>query len=53
MTRALEDFCGAIRGKFKGDLIRQANPEFRGKKSERRLRARPGRLRLPTRPMFS
>ena len=28
MTKALEDFCGAIRGKFKGDLIRQDNPEF-------------------------
>src|ERR1700746_2089300 len=27
-TRALEEFCGAIRGKFKGDLIRQTNPEF-------------------------
>jgi hypothetical protein len=29
MTRALEDFCDAIRGQFQGDLIRQANPEFR------------------------
>jgi FAD binding domain/Berberine and berberine like len=28
MTTALEDFCGAVRGKFKGDLIRQGNPEF-------------------------
>jgi hypothetical protein len=28
ITRTLEDFCAAIRGKFKGDLIRQANPEF-------------------------
>jgi FAD binding domain/Berberine and berberine like len=28
MTTALEDFCHAIRGKFKGDLIREANPEF-------------------------
>ena len=28
-TKALEEFCGAIGGKFKGDLIRQANPEFR------------------------
>jgi hypothetical protein len=26
--RVLEGFCGAIRGKFKGDLIRQTNPEF-------------------------
>jgi hypothetical protein len=29
MTKALEDFRDAIRGKFKGDLIRQANPEFK------------------------
>jgi hypothetical protein len=28
MTTVLEDFCHAIRGKFKGDLIREANPEF-------------------------
>ena len=28
MTKALEDFCDAIRGKFKGDLIRHDNPEF-------------------------
>ena len=28
MTTAIEDFCGAIRGKFKGDLIREDNPEF-------------------------
>ena len=28
-TKALEEFCGAIGGEFKGDLIRQANPEFR------------------------
>jgi hypothetical protein len=28
MTTALEDFCGAVSGKFKGDLIRQDNPEF-------------------------
>ena len=28
MATPLEDFCGAIRGKFKGDLIRQDNPEF-------------------------
>jgi hypothetical protein len=27
-TRVLEEFCGAIRGKFKGDLIRQTNPGF-------------------------
>src|ERR1700751_2250610 len=27
-TRVLEEFCGAIRGQFKGDLIRPANPEF-------------------------
>jgi hypothetical protein len=29
MTKALEDFCDAIRGKFKGDLIRENNPEFK------------------------
>jgi hypothetical protein len=28
MATPLEDFCGAIRGKFKGDLIREADPEF-------------------------
>jgi hypothetical protein len=28
MTTALEDFCGAIRGKFEGDLIRHDNPGF-------------------------
>src|ERR1700747_385611 len=28
MTTALEDLCGAIRGQFKGDLIRENNPEF-------------------------
>ncbi|MFY9730790.1 MAG: FAD-dependent oxidoreductase, partial [Candidatus Acidiferrales bacterium] len=28
MATALEDFCGAVRGKFKGDLIRHDNPEF-------------------------
>ena len=28
MATLLEDFCGAIRGEFKGDLIRQDNPEF-------------------------
>src|ERR1700727_638480 len=28
-TRALEDFCETIRGKFKGDLIRQGHPEFK------------------------
>ena len=28
MTKALDVFCGAVRGKFKGDLIRQDNPEF-------------------------
>jgi hypothetical protein len=28
MTIALEDFCQAIRGNLKGDLIRQDNPEF-------------------------
>src|ERR1700733_9757307 len=28
MTTALQDFCHAIRGKFKGDLIREADPEF-------------------------
>src|ERR1700720_173634 len=28
MTTAIEDFCGAIRGQFKGDLIREDNPEF-------------------------
>ena len=27
-TKALEEFCGAIGGKFKGDLIHQDNPEF-------------------------
>src|SRR5580700_835256 len=30
MTTALQDFCHATRGKFKGDLIREANPEFTG-----------------------
>jgi chemotaxis receptor (MCP) glutamine deamidase CheD len=30
MTTTLEDFCHAIRGNFKGDLIRQDNPEFGG-----------------------
>ena len=28
MTTALEDFCAAIRYEFRGDLIRQDNPEF-------------------------
>ncbi|MGB9245025.1 MAG: FAD-binding oxidoreductase [Candidatus Acidiferrales bacterium] len=28
MATALEDFCGAIRGKFRGDLIRHGNPGF-------------------------
>ena len=28
MTTALEDFCQAIRGNFRGDLIRQDHPEF-------------------------
>jgi hypothetical protein len=28
MTTALEDFCSAIRGKFKGDLLRKENSEF-------------------------
>ena len=28
MATALEDFCGAVRGKFKGDLIRRDNAEF-------------------------
>ena len=28
MATLLEDFCGAIRGEFNGDLIRQGNPEF-------------------------
>jgi len=28
MTTVIEDFCGAIRGQFKGDLIREDNPEF-------------------------
>jgi len=28
MTTVLEEFCGAIRGQFKGDLIREDNPEF-------------------------
>src|SRR5579862_256389 len=27
--RTLEDFCETIRGKFKGDLIREAHPELR------------------------
>src|SRR5580704_8150825 len=30
MTTALQDFCHATRGKFKGDLIREADPEFTG-----------------------
>src|SRR5579862_5333797 len=29
MTKALEEFCDAIRGKFKGELIRPAHPEFK------------------------
>src|SRR5271154_3450299 len=28
MKTALEDFCSTIRGKFKGDLIREDHPEF-------------------------
>src|SRR5580692_5615460 len=30
MTTALQDFCHATRGKFKGDLIPEADPEFTG-----------------------